>query len=119
MWLCVAKRIERMKFAGQVKEIKGNSVRFVGRRSGLHDPRVERNLPHQGEFRGVRQLLQRGGFNQTLNIVRQVGKRRSRVAEDRLATGVAVLDVEYRVVARLLDHLSEVEVERGFVLTKQ
>ena len=32
------------------------------------------------------------------------------------AAGVAVLDVEHRVVARLLDHLGEVEIEHGVVL---
>ena len=30
--------------------------------------------------------------------------------------GVAVLDVEHRIVARLLDHLGEVEIEHRVVL---
>ncbi len=44
------------------------------------------------------------------------GKCRPGVAEDRLAAGVAVLDVEDGIVARLLDHLGEVEIEHRIVL---
>src|SRR3546814_20853798 len=41
------------------------------------------------------------------------------MAQDGAAAGVAVLDVENRVVARLLHHLDEVEVEGGVVLAGQ
>ena len=36
-----------------------------------------------------------------------------------MRTGVGVLDVEHRIVVRLLDHLGEVEVEHGVVLAVQ
>src|SRR3546814_10699263 len=41
------------------------------------------------------------------------------MAQDGAAAGVAVLDVENRVVSRLLHHLDEVEVEGGVVLAGQ
>ena len=42
-----------MKFARQVIEIKRDSVRLMGGRAGLDDPRVLGYSPHQSEFRRV------------------------------------------------------------------
>ena len=39
-----------MKFAGQVEQIKSNSMRLVGHSGGLDDPGIKGNSPHQGEF---------------------------------------------------------------------
>ena len=94
-------------------------VRLVGLRSSFHEARVERQLPHQRQLRRVikpRQL----GLCQTLGQGRrrgrQIGQRVGSVAQHRAAAGVAVLHVEHGVVARLLDHLGEVKVERRVVL---
>ena len=93
-------------------------MRFVGQRCGLHDPRIKSNLPHQRQFRGVGKAFESGDFNQTRNIIRQVGKRRPGIAEDRLAAGMAVLDVEYRIVARLLDHLGQILIQYSVILAE-
>ena len=61
-----------MKFAGQVEEIKGNSVRFVGQGRPLDNPRIKRNLPHQSEFGGIRETIQFRNINQIGNVFRQV-----------------------------------------------
>ena len=48
-----------MKFAGQVKQIKGYSVRFVSLRRGLDDSGVEADTLNQGKFGRVREPIQR------------------------------------------------------------
>ena len=92
---------------------------LMGDRGALDDPRIKRNLPHQRQFRRIGKQIEIRGLEQINDICRQIGKCLTGVAEDRLATGVTVLHVENRIVARLLDHLGEVEVERGVVLAKQ
>ena len=47
---------------------------------------------------------------------RKIRQQLGGVAERRLGAGVAVLDIENRIVLRLLDHLRQVEIERRVVL---
>src|SRR5262245_44300123 len=92
-----------MEIARKFIQIKGYSVRLVGNRGGFDKPRIKRESPHQGELSWVVEPLQ-GGFGQCRPegrcLQRQVRDNLARIAEDRPAAGVAVLNVEDRVVAR-------------------
>src|ERR1700733_5581190 len=119
MWRGGAQRVKRMKFGRQVEQIKGNSMRLVGGGCGLYDSRVKSNTAHKREFRGIRQSLQVGNVNQVRDVPWKVGKRRPRVAKDRLRSRMAVLDVKDRIVARLFAHFGNVEFEDSVVLAEQ
>jgi hypothetical protein len=92
-----------MKFTGQVKKIKGDPVRLMGGRRRLHDPRIERNLPHQREFRRVGEPFQRRSIDDCRigKIRGQVGKDSAGIAEDGLPAGVSILDVEDGIASEL------------------
>ena len=94
-------------------------MRFVGCCGGLDDSWVKRDPPHQRQFRRVRQPFQIRGLNQSGCVRRKVGERRPGIAKNRLRAGVTILDVEHRIVARLLQHLGEVELEHRVVFTEQ
>src|SRR5262245_31533119 len=97
-----------MEITRKFIQIKGYSVRLVGDRGGFDETRVKRESPHQGELPGVVKPFQGGpgeGRPEGRCLRRQVRDNLARIAEDRPAAGVAVLNVENRVVARLFDHL--------------
>src|SRR5579871_7044970 len=107
----VAERPKRMKFARQIVEIKGNSVRLVRLGGSFDDARIKGNSPHQGEFSGIAQPGERRRIGELGNVLWEIAKDLASIAEHRLAAGMAVLDIKHRVVARLLDHSGEVEIE--------
>jgi hypothetical protein len=47
--------------------------------------------------------------------IRQSRKKLARIAQHRTAARMPVLNVKDRIVARLLDHLDQIEVEHGVV----
>ena len=92
---------------------------LVGGRSGLNHPGVKGYLAHQGKFRRIGNALQIRHFEQFVNVGRKVRKCFNCIAEHGMAPGVGILDVEDRIVPRLLDDLGQIEVEHGVVLAEQ
>src|SRR6516225_7622042 len=90
-----------MELTGQFIEEKCDSVGLVRKRGGLDHPGELGNLAHQREFGRVVQASEVRGRQKTcarLRSGRQV-EHLAGVTEHRLAAGVPVLHVEYRVVA--------------------
>src|SRR5262245_47225645 len=118
MWRVLAAVPLGMKIASKLIQIKGNSVRLMGESRSFQQPGIEGKPPHQREFAGVLESIQRGtgeSFDQSVRILRQVRQDLPHIAEYGPATGMAVLNVENRIVARLFDHFGEIELERGIV----
>ena len=93
-------------------------MRLVGDRGGFDQARVKRKPPHQRELAGILQSIKRCGREHGRArrvIARQVRNGLARIAEYGLRAGMAVLDVKYRVVAGLLDHLGQIEIEHRVV----
>ena len=110
-----------MKFAGQVKQIKGYSVRLVGLRRSLDDSRVEADMLIRASSAGSESRSSAASAS-TAGLLMSAGrsaKAVARVAKHRLAARVTVLDIEDRVIAGLLDDLGEIEIEHRVVLAKQ
>src|SRR5580658_2767963 len=119
MWRGIAERPKCMKLAGQVEQIKGNSVGLMDQSRAFDHPWIKRNLPHQSELGGIRKTTQFRNINQGGNVFREVRKYRPGVAEHRHAARMSVLHIEHGVVTRLLDDLSEVEIKHGVILAEQ
>src|SRR4029077_15570923 len=99
-----------MKFASEIIEEKCDSVGLMCRCRRLDRPGVERQSPQQVEFRWVGQTVKRRVSQESRprsGFFWQFGDHLPGVTEHRVAARVAVLDVKYRVLARLLDHLGE------------
>ena len=107
------KHVKRVR---ELVEIKGDPVWLEGQGRSLDRPRPGAELAQQGELGRVRQALDRGPLEVAGDLVVAVLLR---PAEHRADAGMGVLDVEDRVVLRLLRHLGEVEVERRVVLAGQ
>src|SRR5712675_1337301 len=108
-----------MKFAGEIIEEKCDSVGLMCGCRRLDCPGIERQPPQQVEFRSVSQTVQRRACQESrpgTGFLWQFGDHLPGVTEYRVAARVAILDVKYRVLARLLDHLGEIEIEHGVVL---
>src|SRR3954465_9000172 len=103
-------------------EIKRDPVRLVGQGSRLDEARIERQPPHQRKFARIVEPSERcscKGYRTRRSLVGEVRDNLSRVAEDGSATRMTVLDIEDRVVARLLDHFGKVKIEHRVVLAVQ
>src|SRR6476659_6226182 len=99
-------------------EIKRDPVRLVGQGSSLDEAWIERQPPYQREFAGIVEPVERcscEGCRPRRSLVGEVRDNLPRVAEDGSATRVTVLDIEDRVVARLLDHLGKVKSQHRVV----
>src|ERR1700674_6104618 len=114
MWQILTPCVERVEFACQFIEIKAHSVRLMGQGGCFNESRVERNFPHQRHFSNVAQRRERSCgkmLGTALRVERQGRQHFTRVTEYRLAAGVTVLNVKYRIVARLLNHLGQIRSE--------
>src|SRR5215475_3749282 len=119
MWRVLAAVPLGMKIAGKLIQIKGNSVRLMGESRPFQQPGIEREPPHQRKFAGVVESIQGGlgqGSEKSSGFLRQIRQDLPHVAEHGSATGMAVLNVENWIVARLFDHFGEIELEHGIVL---
>jgi hypothetical protein len=88
-------------------------------RRRLDHPGVKRQPPQQVQFRRVAQPFDGGLAEERgprAGLLREVRNYLPGVTEYRMAAGVTVLNIEYRVLARLLDHLGKVEIEHRIVL---
>src|SRR5215471_17057243 len=106
MWRVIALVPQCMKFARQLIEIKSDSVRLVGDRRAFDDAGVERNFAHERKLSRVGERLERAAGQELCPRGRLAGQVRDHltgVAEHRMPPCVRVLDVEYRVIARMLD----------------
>src|SRR6516225_1959212 len=111
-----------MEFASKIIEIEGNAMRLMGLCGGLDESRKESQSPHQRKLAGIHEPLERSFAEHRSPrraLDRKVEERLARIAEDRMAAGVAVLHIEHRIVAGLLDHLGQVEIEHSVVLAKE
>src|SRR3954452_17780028 len=92
---------------------------LVGLRRGIDEARIERQTPHYTLFACVIEPLQRRRTQELppLRVAqRPIREGLKRVAEDRMPTCMAILDIENRVVARLFDDPGQVEIEDRVVL---
>ena len=83
--------------------------------------RIERQPLEQLDFLRRRQLLEAGIFKvrgPCAPLLWQIRNHFPCVLEDRMTAGMAVLDIEHRIVPGLLDHLGEVEIQHGVVLAE-
>src|SRR5215470_18948103 len=97
-----------MKIAGKLIQIKGNSMGLMGQCRPFQQPGIKSKTPHEGKLARVLESIEgRIGesFDQSVWILREVGQHLPHVAEHGPSTGMAVLNIENRIVARLLDHL--------------
>src|SRR5436853_2850782 len=116
MWQVFAAGPLCMEFARQFIEIEGNPVRLMGRSGSLQQARKERNPLQNGQFSRVIESLQGSSRQESpalRAVLRQVGQHLAGIAKHRISAGMAVLDIEHRVVAGLLDDLGQVEVKNG------
>src|SRR3954469_2270886 len=104
-----------MERAGEIVKMEGDAVRFVALRRAIDHARKLRDLPDHIPLAGVGEKAEIGSRQSFRREIR-LGKGFAGLAEDRGAARMRVLDVEDRVVARLLQHLFEVEIEGGVVL---
>src|SRR5215467_8110915 len=114
MWRVLSLCPKGMEFTRKFIQIEGNSMRLVGHCGGLNEARVESNAPHKGKFCSVIESRQRSLRQRPPAVALGRGQIRddlTGIAKYRLSAGVAILNIEYRVVAGLLDHIGEVEVE--------
>src|SRR3954462_15771167 len=103
----------RVKFACKFIKIERDPVWLLSQRGGLDHPRIKRNPAHQRKFHRVIESVERrrgeqGGARSRIEW--QVRHFDARIAKNRLTTSMSVLHVENRIVARLLDHLDEIEI---------
>src|SRR5579862_2879788 len=94
----------------------------MGRRGGLDEAWIKGKPPHQRKIARVVEPIERGLTKKAPTgggLGRQLREDLARIAEDRLGARMAVLRIEDRVVAGLLDHLGKIELEHRIVLAKQ
>ena len=94
-------------------------MRLVGCCRRLHGAREKGNPPHDADFALFAEPFQRR-FGKICGarcgVLRQIRQFDLGIAENGLPAGVSVLDVEHRVLARVLDHLDQIEIKGGVVL---
>src|SRR6266849_7277278 len=104
MWRILSLGPKGMEIARKIIQIEGDSMRLVGHRGGLNEARVKGNAPHQREFRRIiKCVIKPRGLREHLPAF-SIGLGQSwdhftGVAKNRLSAGVAVLNVEDRIVA--------------------
>src|SRR3712207_6733622 len=115
MWRVLPARPLCVKFACKLIKIEGYSVRLMRARRSLDNSRIERYFAHQREFGRIIEPLQ-GGIGKAqaarYSIGRKLRQHLARIPKHRFAARVPVLNIEHGIVARLLDHLGKIEVER-------
>src|SRR6266436_1561592 len=104
MWRILSLGPKGMEIARKIIQIEGNSMRLVGHRGGLNEARIESYAPHQREFRGIiKCVIKPRGLREHLAAfsiaVGQGWNHFAGVAKNRLSPGVAVLNIEHRIVA--------------------
>src|SRR5258707_12655163 len=104
MWRVLSLSPKGMEFARKFIQIEGNSMRLVGHCRGLNEAWIERYAPHQRKSRGIIKCVikPRGLREQLPAFPIGLGQGRDHVAgvaKNRLSAGVAVLDIEGRIVA--------------------
>src|ERR1700723_3729434 len=108
----------RVKTRRQIMGKKGDPVGFV-RLGGLpNKPWILPEGSHQLPLPLVSQKRE-VGVNERLLIKIKVRKDGLALPQDATGASVGVLDVENWIVLALLDHLRQVEIERGVVLAHQ
>src|SRR5205807_5995025 len=88
-------------------------------RGSFEETRVKRDMPHQSELARIDEMMERRLRNERAPAVRVGGQLRhdlARIAKNRLSAGMRVLNVKDRVIARVLDHLGQVEIEDRIVI---
>src|SRR5436189_5845077 len=90
-----------MEIASEFIKVEGDSMGFMGTRGGLDKARIERNLAHKRKFPGIGQRLKRrlreqGRAGASLHW--QLFDQFTCIAENRVTSGVPILDVKNRVV---------------------
>ena len=103
-------------------EIKRDPVRLVGRGGSLDEAGIEGEAPHQRKFARIVELVERRRGERGCPLRRiawQLGDDLARVAEHRLGTSMAVLDIEHGIVAGLLNYFVQVEIKHGVVIAIQ
>ena len=98
--------------------VKSDPMRLVNIRRRLNDARVLREKLDEADFAGIGQQPE---IRLRQRRRRKIGVRKSRLplAQRRFSAGVGVLDVEDRIILRLLDDLGEIEFERRIVLAEK
>src|SRR5579871_5589868 len=120
MWRVLSLGPKGVEITCKLKQVEGDSVRLVGHCGGLNEARIESDTSHQGEFGSIiesRQCSPREHAPPLEVDLRQVRDHLAGIAKNGLSPSVAILDIEHRVVARLLNHLGEVEVQYRIVLS--
>ena len=85
-------------------------MRLVGARGGLEQSRIKRDPAQNAQFPVIGQPLERRFLEPCDPFAlpkRQLGQLRARIAEDRFAARVAVLDVKNRVLSTCLLYTSD------------
>src|SRR3954466_878245 len=98
-----------MERAGEIVKVEGEAMRLVALRGPVDHPRELRDRADHVHFAGIGK---KGEISACQALWREIRARKGLVglAKDRGAAGVGVLHVEDRVLARLLEHLLEVEI---------
>ncbi len=119
MWRFIAPRPQSV---GKLKPNHRDRTRCGAARGRARRPRPGWGRPRAYEFSLdlARVLQQRQvGAGNLRRLLGQLRKGLQHIAEHRFGPGVRVLNIEYRVVLRLLHHLGEVEIERRVILAIQ
>src|SRR4051812_22511469 len=118
MWRVFAPVPLSVKVTRKFVQVKGDSMGFMGLRRGFDEAWIKRQSSHQRLFTRVIEPLQwrRSEELRPLRARRQVREHLQRVAEDGMPARMAILNVEYRIVAGLFDDLGQVEIEDRVVL---
>src|SRR6476620_290000 len=114
MWRIIPTIPLCMEIASEFIEIIRDAVRLMGDDGSFPETGVKREPAHERKFPGIckhRKIRLTQPLRAIARLDWQVWQQLACIAEHRMTARMAVLDIKNRIVARLLDHLEEVEIE--------